>query len=108
LGNELERADKGFMGLLKGMTMTNTDRVNLMNRSVVEYRPCDIDAFFDSSRGVYNALISGGNPRLRTSAMVAQTLCAANNGFPVVVIHEGNHFLEQQLRNNFSSTKVFK
>lgn len=102
LGNELERADKGFMGLLKGMTMTNTDRVNLMNRSVIEYKPCDIDAFFDSSRGVYNALISGGDSRLRTSAMVSQTLCAANNGFPVVVIHEGNHFLEQQLRNNFS------
>ena len=108
MGNELERADKGFMGLLKAMTMTNTDRANSMNRSVVEYKPCDVDAFFDPSRGVYNALISGGDPRLRTSAMVAQTLCAASNGFPVVIIHEGNHLLEQQLRSNFSGSGRYK
>lgn len=66
MGNELERADKGFAGFLKAMTMTNTDRANSMNRSVVEYKPCDVDAFFDPSRGVYNALVSGGDPRLET------------------------------------------
>ena len=108
MGNELERADKGFVGFLKAMTMTNTDRANSMNRSVVEYKPCDVDAFFEPSRGVYNALISGGDPRLRTSAIVSQTLCAASNGFPVVIIHEGNHLLEQQLRTNFSGSGRYK
>lgn len=108
MGSELERADKGFMGLLKAVMMTNTDRVNSMNRSVVEYKPCDIDAFFEPSRGVYNALVSGGDPRLRTSAMVAQTLCATRNGFPVVIIHEGNHLLEQQLRSTFSGGGRYK
>ena len=108
MGNELERADKGFAGFLKAMTMTNTDRANSMNRSVVEYKPCDVDAFFEPSRGVYNALISGGDPRLRTSAIVSQTLCAASNGFPVVIIHEGNHLLEQQLRTNFSGSGRYK
>lgn len=108
MGNELERADKGFAGFLKAMTMTNTDRANSMNRSVVEYKPCDVDAFFEPSRGVYNALISGGDPSLRTSAIVSQTLCAASNGFPVVVIHEGNHLLEQQLRANFSGSGRYK
>lgn len=108
MGSELERADKGFMGLLKAMMMTNTDRINSMNRSVVEYKPCDVDVFFEPSRGVYNALISGGDSRLRTSAIVAQTLCAASNGFPVVIIHEGNHLLEQQLRNNFSGNGRYK
>lgn len=108
MSNELERSDKGFMGVLKAMTMTGTNRANSMNRNVVEYKPCDIDAFFDSERGVYNALISGGNSRLRTSAMVAQTICAARNGFPVIVLHEGNRFLEQQLRSNFSGTGRYK
>lgn len=108
MGNELERADKGFVGFLKAMTMTNTDRANSMNRSVVEYKPCDVDAFFEPSRGVYNALISGGDPKLRTSAIVSQTLCAAGNGFPVVIIHEGNHLLEQQLRTNFSGSGRYK
>lgn len=108
MGNELERADKGFMGFLKAMTMTKTDRENSVNRSVVEYKPCDVDAFFDPSRGVYNALISGGDPKLRTSAIVAQTLCATSNGFPVVIIHEGNHLLEQQLKNHFSRSGRYK
>ena len=108
MSNELERVDKGFAGFLKALTMTNTDRANSMNRSVVEYKPCDVDAFFDPSRGVYNALISGGNPKLRTSALVAQTYCAASNGFPIVIIHEGNHLLEQQLRSNFSGSSKYK
>ena len=108
LSNELERLDKGFMGLLKSMTMTSTDRANFMNRSVVEYKPCDVDAFFDSGRGVYNALISGGDPGLRTSAMVAQAVCAAHNGFPVIVLHEGNRLLEQQLKNHFLGTGKYK
>ncbi len=88
--------------------MTGTDRANSMNRSVVEYKPCSVDAFFDTSRGVYNALVSGGNAKLRTSAIVAQTICAVSNGFPVVIIHEGNHLLEQQLRNNFSGNVKYK
>lgn len=108
MGNELERADKGFAGFLKAITMTNTDHANLMNRCVVEYKPCDVDAFFDPSRGVYNAIISGGDSKLRTSALVAQTLCAAKNGFPVVVIHEGNRLLEQQLRCVFSGSSKYK
>lgn len=104
MGNELQRADKGFAGFLKAMTMSNTDRANSMNRSVAEYKPCDVDAFFDPQRGVYNALISGGNSNIRTSAMVAQAICAAHNNFPVIVIHEGNRLLEQQLRTNFHGT----
>lgn len=104
MGNELQRSDKGFRGFLKAMTMTNTDRANSMNRSVAEYKPCEVDAFFDPNRGVYNALISGGNERIRTNAMVAQVICAAKNGFPVIVLHEGNRLLEQQLRSNLSRT----
>ena len=104
LSKELQRSDKGLMGVLKAMTMTRTDRANSMNRSVVEYLPCDVDAFFDPNRGVYNALISGGDSRLRISAMVAQAICATHNGFPVIVLHEGNRLLEQQLRSNFSRT----
>lgn len=45
---------------------------------------------------------------MRTSAIVSQTLCAASNGFPVVIIHEGNHLLEQQLRANFSGSGRYK
>jgi len=104
MSNELQRADKGFAGVLNALTMSNTDRANSINRSVIEYNPCSVDAFFEPSRGVYNSIVSGGDPRLRVSAMVAQTICAVQNGFPVIILHEGNRLLEQQLRSNFSGS----
>lgn len=104
MGNELQRTDRGFVGALKALTMSNTDRANFINRSVIEYNPCSVDAFFEPSRGVYNSIVSGGDSRLRVSAMVAQTICAVQNGFPVIVLHEGDRLLEQQLRSNFSGS----
>lgn len=104
MSNELRRSDKGFSGFLRSIAMSSTDLTNSINRNIAEYHPCEVDAFFDSSRGVYNALISGGNPRVRVSAMVSQAICAAQNGFPVIVLHEGNRYLEQQLRSNISGT----
>lgn len=107
MGNELQRADKGIKGFIKAMTLTNTQKANLLNRSVTEYNPCGVDAFFEPSKGVYNALVSGGTSALRNSAIVAQTMCALKNGFPVVILHEGNRMLEKQLRANLSGTGKF-
>lgn len=104
MSNELQRADKGFAGVLRAMVMSSTDRVNSIHRNVAEYRPCGVEAFFDPARGVYNSIVSGGNEELRVSAMIAQAICASQNGFPVIVLHEGNRWLEQQLRSNFSGS----
>ena len=90
--------------MLRSLFMSGADRVNQINRCIAEYHPCEVDAFFEPSKGVYNALISGGNPRIRASAMVSQTLSAVQNGFPVIILHEGNRDLEQQLRSNLAPT----
>ena len=47
MSNELQRADKGFAGFLKSLTMTDTDRANAANRRVIEYQPCSVDAFLN-------------------------------------------------------------
>ena len=101
MSNELQRADKGFAGFLKSLTMTDTDRANAANRRVIEYQPCSVDAFFEPNRGVYNAVISGGENRMRVNAMVAQAICAMKNNFPVVILHQGNRELENQMRSTF-------
>lgn len=106
--NELRRSDKSFAGVFKDMTMTHMDRINSVNRGVAEYKPCHVDAFFDSGRGICNALISGGDSGIRTSAMAAQAVCAADHGIPVIVLHEGNRFLEQRLRRNFEGTGKYR
>lgn len=102
LGNELQRSDKGIAGFLKSLTMTDTDRANAINRSVSEYHPCAVDAFFEPRRGVYNAVVSGGDNRIRVNALVAEAICAVKNNFPVVILHEGNRELESQMRSNLS------
>lgn len=104
MSNELQRADKGIVGFLKSLTMTDTDRANAANRRVTEYQPCTVDAFFEPNRGVYNAVVSGGENGMRVNAMVAQAICAMENRFPVIIIHEGNYALENQMRNTFSSS----
>src|SRR5699024_17288 len=84
--------------------MTDTDRANAANRSVIEYQPCAVDAFFEPNRGVYNAVVSGGENRMRVNALVAQAICAIENNFPVIILHEGNYELESQMRNTFTSS----
>ena len=36
---------------------------------------------------------------MRVKAMAAQAICAVKNNFPVVILHEGNYELEDQIRN---------
>lgn len=107
MANDLQRADKGVSGILKALVMSSTDRANNINRSVTEYLPCSVDAFFDPDMGVYNAVVSGGDRHLRTKAMIAQAECATKNNFPVVILHEGNHELENQMRSTFANRGIY-
>lgn len=100
----LQRADKGFSGALKLLFMSRTDRMNKINRNISEYKPTTISSFFDPSNGVYNSVVSGGDSNIRVNAAVAQAVCASQNNFPVIVLHESNLNLAQQMRSNFSST----
>lgn len=38
---------------------------------------------------------------MRVNAMVAQAICAMKNNFPVVILHQGNRELENQMRSTF-------
>ena len=107
MSDELQRADKGISGFLRSLMMTSTDRINAWNRGIIEYQPCSIDAFFTPDRGVYNAVISGGENKMRVKAMAAQAICAVKNNFPVVILHEGNYELEDQIRNVFGGNDKF-
>lgn len=100
----LQRADRGLTHFFKMLTMSAADRANSVNRGLVEYNPCEVRAFFEPSQGVFNAVISGGEQNLRISAMVAQAVCAFKNNFPVIVLHESNQELGQQLKKFFSRT----
>lgn len=44
---------------------------------------------------------------MRVKAMAAQAICAVKNNFPVVILHEGNYELEDQIRNVFGGNDKF-
>lgn len=104
MSNDLQKRDQGFKGMFRTLFMSPTDYANEMNRSITNYDPNTIDPFFDPSRGVFNTIVSGGDTRVRNSAIVAQTTNAIHNNFPVIILHEGNSRLERDLRTNFQRT----
>ena len=99
---DLQKKNSGFMGVIKSLTMSRNDLINARNRSVTDYKPCAVDAFFEPANGLYNVVASGGHPAVRSAAIEAQTLCAISNGFPVIVLHESNSELAGRLRRSIS------
>lgn len=87
---DLQKKNTGFAGVLTALTMSRNEQINSANRGVTEYKPCTVDAFFEPANGLYNVVASGGHSAVRSAAIEAQALCAIQNGFPVIILHEGN------------------
>lgn len=100
--NDLQKKNSGFMAVMKSLTMSRNEQINAMNRNVNEYKPCAVDAFFEPGNGLYNAVVSGGSAAARSAAIEAQTLCAVRNGFPVIILHEGNSEMVGRIRRTLS------
>lgn len=94
--------------LLQALTHTRTEKINQANRHIIEYAPADVGAFFDAANGVYNTLVAGGLKTIRNAAIIAQTTCALQNHFPVILLHENNYELEKQLRQHSSSVFSYR
>lgn len=105
--NDLQRSDGGIKGFLKSFLMTQAERANKVNRGIAEYKPHSIEAFFEPQLGVYNTVVSGGESVFRNCAVCAQISGALQNNLPVVVLHEGDRSLEEDLRNQFGGTNQF-
>lgn len=99
---ELQKKNSGFMGVVKALTMSRNEHINSINRSVNDYKPCSVDAFFEPSNGLYSVVASGGHPAVRSAAIEAQTLCAIQNRFPVIILHEGNHELSGRIKRTLA------
>lgn len=100
---------KGFMAKNNQRRMiNNVNRENLNNRGIVNYRPSQIEAFFDSNDSIENIIVSGGTDILRARAVVTQAICAYNQGFSVIVLHENDTVLQNQFNIKFAHTGQLK
>ncbi len=89
-------------------TIRNIDLNNKLRRNITEYQPSDIEGFIERDAHVGSYIISGGISQNRSRAVAAAVACALDQNIPVVVLHEGNLDLENQIRaaTAFTNNKV--
>lgn len=106
--SELERLEGYYqiMGFLNGVKEvfsigSTLDRMNQGIDGVVNYKSCSVENFFESQYGTINTIVSGGVDDIRFKVLRAHIAIAINDGFPVIVLHQGNPYIGSRLRNEF-------
>lgn len=106
--SELERLEGYYqiMGFLNGVKEvfsigSTLDRMNQGIDGGVNYKSCSVENFFESQYGTINTIVSGGADDIRFKVLRAHIAIAINDGFPVIVLHQGNPYIGSRLRNEF-------
>lgn len=106
--SELERLEGYYqiMGFLNGVKEvfsigSTLDRMNQGIDGVVNYKSCSVENFFESQYGTINTIVSGGADDIRFKVLRAHIAITINDGFPVIVLHQGNPYIGSRLRNEF-------
>ena len=106
--SELERLEGYYqiMGFLNGVKEvfsigSTLDRMNQGIGGVVNYKSCSVENFFESQYGTINTIVSGGSDDIRFKVLRAHIAIAITDGFPVIVLHQGNPYIGSRLRNEF-------
>ena len=94
------------MGFLNGVKEvfsigSTLDRMNQGIDGVVNYKSCSVENFFESQYGTINTIVSGGSDDIWFKVLRAHIAIAINDGFPVIVLHQGNPYIGSRLRNEF-------
>lgn len=76
---------------------------NEANRGITNYNPSDIEPFMGDAGTVQNVILSGLNHSIRDRALTAVLANAYDQGFHAVVLHNGNHQLEQRILSIFGN-----
>ena len=89
-------------------TIRNIERNNEMRRNITKYEPSDIEGFIERDQQVGSYIISGGVVRNRARTAASIVACSLIQNLPVVVLHEGDLELQNQvaMATAFTNNKV--
>ena len=89
-------------------TIRNIERNNEARRNITRYEPSDIEGFIERDQQVGSYVISGGIAHNRSRAAASAVACSLAQNIPVVVLHEGNLDLQNQVSvaTSFTNNKV--
>ncbi len=88
--------------------LRNIKRINEANRNLSHLGRITVDQVIPSFYQIGNICISGGEQEIRNKLIVQSVLQSASVGMPTVVLHEGNHRLENDLIHVCSSQPYFR
>ena len=89
-------------------TIRNIELNNEARRNITRYEPSDIEGFIERDPQVGSYVISGGNAYFRARSAASVVVCSLLQGIPVVILHEGNLELQNQVGTSttFTNNKV--
>ncbi len=96
------KANRERKALLQRVSKENNN-----NKNITYCPPTRIEDFFDANDCISNIAFSGANQYLRNRALKCTIQNAVNQGYGVVVLHQGNTELESELKYITSSITVF-
>ncbi len=89
-------------------TIRNIEKNNEARRNITRYEPSDIEGFIERDKQVGSYVISGGISQNRARAAASAVVCSLTQNVPVIVLHEGNIELQNQISaaTAFTNNKV--
>lgn len=95
---------RGAGGLLRRATKNTPEHRNQLRRGVTEYKPSELGGFFPAEEIADQMVVSGGSDKLRAETIEAYTELALYRQTPVIILHNGDHVLEQYMMTMLGST----
>lgn len=89
-------------------TLRNIERVNEANRNLIYVGKTSVDQIIPCYTQIGNLSITGGERELRDDLIVQSVLQSSSVGLPTIVLHEGNHHLENALSSVCSTQQYFR
>ena len=89
-------------------SLRNIKKINDANRKLINIGKETTDQIIPCFSQIGNICITGGEQELRNKLLVQSTLQAASLGVPTIVLHEGNHHLENLLAQACTQLPYFR
>lgn len=88
--------------------LRNIEQINKANRNLTQTGKITVDQAIPCYCQIGNICVSGGEQEIRNKLIVQSMLQASSVGMPVVILHEGNQRLENDLVRACSSLPYFR
>ena len=93
--------------LINYLKKKNVDYKNNIKKNVKNYRNISFDQLFEYSSSASNFVVSGASKKERNAVIMAYISILKNDNIPVILLHNSNLDLEDEILANYSNSVMF-